>query len=228
MKFKSQLVTQVSGSIGGLTGAHNKGGMYFRARAIPTNPGSAYQTAVRAQVAALSTRWGEVLTAAQRTAWETYAQNVPLIDSLGEGRNVTGMNMYVRSNTVRGQCGFDYVDDGPTTMALPSLTPPSGTVTAATAVIAVVFDDAQEWCDEDEAFLAIYGSRQQGPAINYFRGPYRLADTIDGDSVSAPTTPQNVTNPFAVAAGNYAHCLARLSRADGRLSAPIRFRCLSS
>ncbi|KKM06452.1 hypothetical protein LCGC14_1743870, partial [marine sediment metagenome] len=47
MLFKSGLITQGSGSIGGLTASHNRGGMYFRARTIPTNPATSFQTVVR-------------------------------------------------------------------------------------------------------------------------------------------------------------------------------------
>ena len=38
MLFKSAAFTQASGSVGGLTFAHNRGGMYTRARSIPVNP----------------------------------------------------------------------------------------------------------------------------------------------------------------------------------------------
>jgi len=43
MKFKSPILSQASGSIAGITFSHNRGGMYVRARAVPTNPGSPQQ-----------------------------------------------------------------------------------------------------------------------------------------------------------------------------------------
>ena len=43
MKFTSQVYTQASGSVGGLTYSHNRSGMYTRARSTPTDPASTLQ-----------------------------------------------------------------------------------------------------------------------------------------------------------------------------------------
>ena len=94
MLIKSQLITQASGSIGGLVGSHNAGGMYFRARTIPVNPGSAAQIAVRNIVAQLTAAWTADLTAAQRTAWQTYADNVPTTNRLGDSINIPASSAF--------------------------------------------------------------------------------------------------------------------------------------
>ncbi|MBD3309518.1 hypothetical protein GF348_24275 [candidate division KSB3 bacterium] len=222
MKFKSNIVTQVSGSIGGLVGSHNQGGMYFRARSVPTNPQTAFQVAVRNAVTLLATAWQDTLTAAQREAWDTYAANVPLIDRLGEARNTTGIAHYVRSNVPRLQAGLARVDDGPTVFALPSFTEVTFAPAAATDDFDVSFDNTDAWANEDDAALLLYASRPQSATINFFKGPYRYAGRIDGDGSTAPTSPETIDSPFALTADLKQFYKAVLTRADGRLSSPFR------
>lgn len=221
MKFKSALVTQVSGSVGGMTGSHNKGGMYFRSRTIPTNPNSSQQQTIRSTVADLSNRWTNILTPAQRAAWDVYAANVLLPGPLGDPRPVSGLNMYVRSNVPRIQSGLPRVDDGPTTFDLGEYTAPTiVSATAATGVISVGFEDTDAWLDEDDSALLVFGSRPQNPSINYFKGPYRVSGTVLGNGTTPLTSPQPVTNPFALTIGNRVFVRAVVTRADGRLSTP--------
>ena len=58
MKILSALATAVSGSIGGITGSHNRGGMYLRSRVIPVNPQTVDQLAARNRLATQSSGWG--------------------------------------------------------------------------------------------------------------------------------------------------------------------------
>ncbi len=68
-------IVQMSGSIGGDTFARNRYGNYVRARTKPVNPNTTLQQAVRASMSFLTNRWAQTLDAAQRTAWNPYAQN---------------------------------------------------------------------------------------------------------------------------------------------------------
>jgi len=222
MKFKSQLITQASGSIGGVTASRNKGGMYLRARAIPVNPGSEFQTAVRGYLSQLTALWSNTLTDAQRLAWANYAEHTPVVDSLGDSRVIPGLAMYVRSNVPRLQAGLARVDDGPTTFGLGDFTQPGITsITASTGVMIVTFEDTDEWLDETGSAMLVLTSRGQGPAINYFKGPFRYAGSILGDDTTPLASPQNITIAFTVAADQQVFSQFRVSRADGRLSAPL-------
>jgi hypothetical protein len=223
VKFKSSLITQASGSVGGATFSHNRGGMYVRSRATPTNPGSAFQQVIRGFVAALTSAWNDTLTPAQRAAWDTYAENVPMTDSLGEPRNIGGLGHYVRSNVPRLQAALPRVDDGPTVYNLGEFTNPAfGTISAGGGTAGVTFDNADDWANEDDAAMLVLLSRGQNPGVNYFKGPYRFADLIAGDSVTPPTSPDSITAPFALAEGQKLFGQVRVSRADGRLSLPFR------
>ena len=57
MKFLSAVITQASGKLGGVVGAKNRGGNYFRAKVAPVQPRSVAQQEQRANLAALAGAW---------------------------------------------------------------------------------------------------------------------------------------------------------------------------
>lgn len=219
-------VASISGSIGGTTFSRNRGGAYMRTRAVPTNPNTAQQQAVRSLVAQLAALWTNVLTAAQRTSWETYAENVLLPNALGQQINIGAVAHYIRSNVTRlqaGLTGLTRIDDAPVVFNLGDYTAP--TVVSATGssdVVSVGFDNTDEWANEDGAAMLWFGSRAKGAAINYFKGPYRYAGSVEGDAVTPPTSPAAINNPFSVEAGDKTFMRAVVCRADGRFSTPFR------
>lgn len=226
MKFKSQIITQASGSIGGVTASHNSSGMYMRARSIPVNPSSVYQQAVRNALQTLSAAWNSALSSAQRNAWAVYAQAVPVVDKLGDQIYLTGLNHYVRSNVPLIQAGKTIVDDAPTVFNTGSFTPVTISASEATSQIDVAFDNADDWANEDDARLLVYASRPQSPSVNFFKGPFRFTDTVEGDSVTPPTSPAPMNAPFSLTAGQRLYASVRASFADGRLTSAQRVTCL--
>ena len=218
----------MSGSLGGITAARNKGGQYLRARVVPVDPGSFFQTSLRTIFGSLSIAWQTVLTAAQRTAWDTYAANVTVVNRIGETVNITGKNMYQRSNTPRIQAGEARVDDGPTEFNLGSFTDMSIAVVGGGASISLTFDNTDDWANEDDAVCMVLTSREVAPTINFFKGPYRFAGNVEGDAITPPTSPATITSPFTYATGNKAFAQVRISRADGRLSQVQRVGAIAS
>lgn len=186
MLFKG-IVTQVSGSIGGITGSHNRGGLYFRARAIPVDPGSVLQQTLRSAMATLAARWRDTLTEAQRDAWRVYAANTPLLSPLGDPRDVGGLPMYERANVIAIQTAHAVVDD-PAVSGLPELSPPTSVDLSSGTGTLTIGLAADPWTSEDGAFLAVYASRPLSESIGFFKGPYRLIGSVDGDSVTPPTS----------------------------------------
>lgn len=228
MKFKSQVYTQASGSIGGITYSHNRGGLYTRSRAIPTDPGTVQQQVIRGLVGGLATYYSTSLTPAQRAGWKLYAEQVPIVDALGEPINIGAVAQFLRTNVARLQSAQAQIDDAPTIFNLaetPQITP---TASEATQLVSVAFDDGQDWCSEDDAFMFIFVSRPQNESINFFKGPYRLADAIAGDSAVPITSPQTVTAPFPFVEGQKLFVKANVGRADGRYSTPFRNGCVAA
>ena len=222
------ILTTMSGSLGGITAARNKGGQYLRARVVPVNPQTPQQVTLRTIFAALAVHWGTTLTAAQRTAWDTYAENVTVVNRIGETVNLTGFQMFIRSNTPRLQAGEARVDDGPTVFNLGGFTDVSIAIVGGTSDVAVTFDNTDEWANETGASMIILTSREKAESIEFFKGPYRLAGTIDGDDSVAPVSPATVGSDFSYAAGNKGFAQVRVSRLDGRLSVPQRVFALAS
>jgi hypothetical protein len=217
--IKTTLVTAVSGKIGGLVFSHNAGGAYVRTLAIPTNPNSPQQQAVRNAVASLTNNWNNLLTPAQRVEWEVYADNVKLTNRIGEQVNVSGLAMFVRSNVARIQFGQAIVLDGPGIFNLGSYTPPTlGNASEATQTVDILFNNDLQfnfWANVTGGFMFVYLSRPQNPSINFFRGPYRTAAVIVGDAVP-PVSPTIANVPFPIIAGQRLFGRAVVAQADGR------------
>lgn len=222
MIFKSQLLTQASGSVGGLTFSRNKGGAYTRARAVPINPNTPFQQIIRNAVASLSNLWVNVLTPTQRAEWDLYAANVPILNALGDPINLTGLNMYIRSNTPRLLGADPRADTGPGIFDVGEFTSPSFLTQEATDTVDVTFTDTDAWANEDNSSMMVYASRPQNPSINFFKGPYRFAAKIEGDAITPPSSPASIALPFPLIPGQRVFYRVNVTRADGRLSNPFR------
>lgn len=219
-------VADIRGSIGGTVFSKNRYGSYTRNRTIPVDPGSTAQTKIRATLGQVRDAWFNTLSAAQRAAWATYASNVQVLNRLGESITLTGWNMFARTNTAMLYNDYAIVADAPTDFSLAEQDATLAiTVSEATQLISVAFDDTMTWCDEDGASLMLYASRPQNPTVNFFKGPYLIAGKIEGDSVSPPTSPVTIAVPFACVEGQKIFAQARIVRADGRLSEPFRVNC---
>ena len=216
--FRGTLIGQASGSVAGNTFSRNRGGQYIRNRAVPVNPNSPQQVAVRNALSQLSTAWGQSLTATQRMDWDVYAQNVPVLNRLGDIITLTGFNMYIRCNTPRLQAGLSRIDDGPSVFDLGSFTPVTTLVVAANDTVTVSFTNTDDWANETGAAMLVYISRSLSQTINFFKGPFRFGTNIDGDDTTAPTSPVVVNSPFTVAASQQVFTRVTVTRADGRLS----------
>jgi hypothetical protein len=229
VKISSPIISAGSGSLAGLTASRNKGGLYLRARAVPTNPSTVYQQAVRNAMSTLVDRWTTVLTPTQRGQWDVYAMNTPVFNTLGASINLTGQQQYLRSNVPRLITGLPAVDDGPGIFNLGSFTVPTfTTLVASTSVLTVAFDNTDEWANETGASLIMFVSRPQNPSVNYFKGPYRQWRSTDGNDSTPPTSPVAVAEPFTYAVGSRCFIKANVTRADGRYSQALRITGLAT
>ncbi len=222
MKYTSGVLAGASGSVGGLTFSHNRGGLYIRRRAIPTNPNTVLQQAVRAYMAGLTANWHNLLTPAQRASWNAYAENVGVVDALGQTIYLTGVNMFVRSNVPRLQAAVTQINDAPTTFNLGTESPPTFEIDTANDEVDVAFVDTDVWVDEDDSHMLVYGSIPKAQTIEFYKGPYQFLGKVDGDSSTPPTTPAALALPMAIVAGQRAFFQVRVSRADGRLTTVFR------
>ncbi len=224
MKFKSQVYTETSGSIGGITYSHNRGGLYTRARAIPVQPNTTQQQAVKGYFAQLAARWFEVLTQAQRDAWSAYSAAVPMPGPLGDLRDIGGRQMFQAANVLRLQSSLSVVDAGPVELYLPTFTAPTIAADASDDDCDVTFTNTDDWAGEVGGAMLIYISRPTNQGVLSFKGPYRYAGKIAG-AVSPPSSPATLTLPFPIGSTNRLYAKVGIVRADGRFSSPFRLGC---
>lgn len=219
-------VADIRGSIGGTVFSKNRYGSYARNRTIPVDPASTAQTKIRACMGQVRDAWFNTLTAAQRTAWAVYAANTPVTNRIGETIHLTGWNMFNRTASALLYNDESIIADAPTDFSLAEQDSTlTISVSEATQLVSVAFDDTMDWLDETGGFLFVYLSRPQNPTVNYFKGPYQIAGVIDGDGTTPPTTPQTMALPFAAVSGQKVFAQCRIMRADGRLSEPFRVNC---
>jgi len=125
------------------------------------------------------------LTAAQRTAWATYAGNVPRTDRIGQTIQLTGQQWYIASNTPRQQArnsgltagaSVPLAPDAPTTYNRGETVVGATTLTEATSTLTLTALLSAAASDDGDGLLFV------GPPLNagrtYFKGPYQLAGAV--------------------------------------------------
>ncbi len=210
---------EMSGKLAGIIFSHNRGGSVAKRFRVPTNPNTTSQQTARNAMSQLVVRWLTVLTTAQRAAWGNYAENVPATNRIGESIKLTAQNHFIRSNTVRLRTGLAIINDAPTTFNLGEFATITIAITS-TNTIDVTFDDTEDWTSEDGAAMILQQSKALNQSVLFFKGPFRFYASILGDNALPPTSPEATSVAFPFVNGQRAFVRARITRADGRLSAP--------
>jgi hypothetical protein len=138
MKFLSAIITQASGSLGGATGASNRGGNYLRSRVAPVQPRTTPQQNVRALLSSTSAGW-RALTASNIAGWNSLAASITLKDSLGNSYKPSGAQLYNALNINLVNIGSAVITTPPAGAPdFPDLLGITVTATAGTPTLAVV------------------------------------------------------------------------------------------
>ena len=204
MKFTPAMAGAMSGSLGGITASRNRGGQYFRRRAVPVNPDSDLQVDRRATFASLISAWNNILSEPQRQSWRLWAANTPRTDSLGQTKILTGQNAFVGYNTLNKLSSANTLvagvygpyNRGETTQpleieydALDKYSITNYTPIAPTA----------------DGFTLIFVGRNQNPSVTFYKGPWRFLGEVEFNAGIAPVAynfGELNTLPFPAVAGN--------------------------
>lgn len=219
------LATDVRGSIAGVTYARNRGGAYTRGRTSPVQPNSVRQAAIKGVFAAAINTWTNLLTAAQRAAWDAYAASVPYTDIFGESRYYSGQNRYAQAYIAAVNAGRTVasVSVAPTTwtnaegVVISNVSVNQGASSAST-LASVVNTLAPSDAEAGDMLLISFGAPVTA-AKNYFKGPWRHAGVAT--FVSGTTYPDaDLTDPYGrtIASGLRLPIMIRVIKADNRLS----------
>lgn len=243
MKVLPTLGSQYSGSLRGITAAHNAGGLYFRGRTVPTNPNTARQQAIRSIIAGLTNEWSDELTEAQRQAWRDYAANVETTDSMGQSITLSGFNWLIKAisaprqvlNAGLSTTGLQLTPDAPTifdtgqpvaliTTFDGDFTTPPGTIDLAGNLAAAAPADGA---------CVLYIAPPQTNGTRFYAGPYQLAaittvtaasDVVNFSTVDLSSSSEWASDTVPVAAWDTLFVPLRLVvlYEDGRRSAEFR------
>lgn len=216
-------VTDIRGSIAGTTFSRNAGGNYIRARTKPVNPNTSRQQTVRAVMAFLATYWRDTLSAADRTAWASYAASTSWLNALGQTIKLSGQQMFVRSSSARYALSGGVADPPPSTPGIPgieNLWTPSATISTNKISIAFTFPTNVD----DQSYL-FYAGVPISPGRTFFNGPWQYIGPIHGNNSSPPASPQLFDYPWTLGTGQKVFVYCRRIDADNRLNEPFQQSC---
>jgi hypothetical protein len=179
-----------SGSVAGVTSSRNRYGQYRRTRAIPVNPGSTFQTAVRARMQTNADNWKE-LTAVQREGWNSLGAMFSRTDSLGQTYNLTGFQAYCSVNNNNLAAGNATVADAPAFAIPDPITTVTPTATIATLSIAYTVTPLGAG---ERLFVFCSPPRTAG---RLFENDYRLISV----TAAAAASPANVFSAYSARFG---------------------------
>lgn len=175
------LVPPQSGSLAGQTASHNRYGQYMRTRAIPVNPNTTQQGAVRARMAANAAAW-RTLTGAQRAGWSDLAASMTRSDALGSSYTLNGFLAYCSVNINNVAAGNATVADAPALVTPSTILTAVITLTAAALSVAYTVTPLPAGA---RLFSFVSPQRSAGRA---FESDYRLLAV----SAAAAASPANL------------------------------------
>ena len=222
MKVRYTEISGASGSRGGSTAARNRGGNYWRQRVAPLNPASIFQNDVRSAFGALATAWRDTLTAAQRTAWETYANTVTATDSLGQTVKLTGMNAYIAGNSLRLGAGQAAVSAAPSDTGSPVFTLPTGVSLTASAdgtsvSLAFTITTTDGFNAAIGGAVHVFVSPMVTESIRYYKGPFRKwASKIRTGAALAALQSINEVPPQSIFSGGETYVYVKFVSTDSQ------------
>lgn len=234
--YKSQILTQASGSVGGLTFLHGASGLALRARSIPVNRRQPMQSKVRSCFGALAADW-QLRTADHKAQWTEYAERVPLVNKLGDSFYASPINHYVRSNTPRvylkGATGLCRA--GPLIFSL-GATPVCSAYTAVVSVGGVLtlgfscFITDAPAIAEPLTLIVGYVTRPLSPGRSFVAGPYQFGfDEVVAVAASQPNViSEEVPFYWNPAGGQRVGVRVEVTREDGRLSQAASFNLVTT
>ena len=181
-------VVDARGSMAGNTFSRNKGGAYVRARIKGVNSKSALQVVRRAVQSAASAAWSS-LTAAQRTAWGTYALNTSWTNKLGASINIGGIAAFTRLYTLRILAGLAAPTAAPTMTGHASGTVVTFSAITSTQVVTLAVPTLGWDKDTDDDTLLIFQGMPMPPSRESAPIRFNFLQAIAGSTGSPESFP---------------------------------------
>lgn len=220
------LAGAISGSIGGATFSHNRFGPYIRRRAIPVTSTTPYALDAKANFAAASTAW-QLLAAADKLTWNTWALSNPITNSLGQTQQLTGHQCYTGLHARALACGK-------TPLTAPSVLPAPAPLTSLiqTCDIGAGTFDLQFLATPlgGADYLYIQAALTDSAGIHFVKNLLRFIGITAAAQASPFDHQAQVTARFGtLPPGNYVHAVVSVfSSISMLLSPPLKVRTIVS
>lgn len=179
-----------SGSYDGTTASRNTFGQYYRRRAVPVQPRTAAQLAVRARMANNAAAW-RGLTDAQRADWKSLGSQISRTDALGQAYTFNGFMAYTSVNNNKLAAGDATVSTPPT------LTDPGTVSTVTVTLTSASFSIAYTPTPLGAGVRAFMFCSPQLSAGRAFNGDYRLISV----TAAAAASPANILTAYTAVFG---------------------------
>lgn len=191
------IVSDIRGSINGVTFGRNPAGLFARQRVVPVNPNTPLQVRRRAELAQASIGWRNDLSQPQRDAWNALGSVTIFKNALGQDFNPSGIMLFIRSNVLRLIANQGPVDDPPVqaTIQLGTLTVEHvlGSGIEITAVV------GSEVANGD---MIVSRSTDLSQGITFFNSPFFFQLTFGVEDLDPPPR-LIVANADLIAARRY-------------------------
>lgn len=176
MKAKfGAIVVAGSGKVGGHVFSKNRGGAYMRTKVTPSNPNTVAQQNVRSILSSLSQSWSG-LTDAERLAWQGAVTDWSSTDIFGDIKNPSGINLYVRLNSVLLNSGQTIISVPPLKLEMPYSEIATAVFDVSSSTLVITFADASY----DAVELAISATPVLSNGVNFVKSQFRRIATATG------------------------------------------------
>jgi len=215
-------IADARGSIGGTTLSRGSGGAIARTRVKGVNRRSVLQSTRRQVAGRLSLYWSSTLTGPERSAWSNYAAATPWANKLGDTIYLSGIAMFIRTNTLRAITGQAVSPTAPTTPGQATPLDVTATATASTMIgnITAIIGDYHLNVTGDTIIVYASAPGTAGQAAPH-RG-MKYVHQIIGNLGAPPTLPSDFNLPGKAAVGQKVSFEIQHLDETGRVSSRTR------
>ena len=216
-------ISDARGKVGGVVFSRSPAGAILRTRVKPCNPATTIQNVRRGFVAYLTRAWSSVLTAIQRSAWNDYAAGTPMTNKLGQSILLSGLSMFLRTNSLLKLAG------APLRTAAPNLVGQAGAPTFT--CVPTVSDQLLHFTAADGGFepavenscLFIFQSRPENWGRQSALGGYKYVGVKIGDIGSPTVIPFTLPTLYTLVLKQRVGVSCTVVDPIGRCSAPVDY-----
>lgn len=201
---------EMKGSIGGNTYQGNPYGQIVRQRVKPVDPNTTIQNEFRQNFNNASSVW-KGLTAAEKSAWATYADTAPRLNKFGDTIFLAARAMFMSITSFQQAVGVAVVPTAPTVPGN-AINDPTLSFFASTAIGLRI--DAPTVVPTSPAASLIRATVLPGSERVFYKGPYNYRSSL----LSTSTLPQVVIPAAALNVGDTIYIVTRSIDEDGRIS----------